>query len=36
VARGGLEIRGGRVSVTAAPGLGVEVDERELEELRVF
>jgi L-alanine-DL-glutamate epimerase-like enolase superfamily enzyme len=36
VATGGLEIRGGRVFVTAAPGLGVRVDERELDEFRVF
>jgi L-alanine-DL-glutamate epimerase-like enolase superfamily enzyme len=36
VATGGLEIRGGRVSVTAAPGLGVAVDERELDRFRVF
>jgi L-alanine-DL-glutamate epimerase-like enolase superfamily enzyme len=36
VAAGGLEIRGGRVSVTAAPGLGVQIDERRLDEFRVF
>jgi L-alanine-DL-glutamate epimerase-like enolase superfamily enzyme len=36
VAAGGLEVRGGRVSVTATPGLGVQVDERQLEEFRVF
>jgi len=36
VARGGLEIRSGRVSVTGAPGLGVQIDERKLEEFRVF
>jgi L-alanine-DL-glutamate epimerase-like enolase superfamily enzyme len=35
VATGGLEIRGGRVSVTATPGLGVRVDERQLDEFRV-
>jgi L-alanine-DL-glutamate epimerase-like enolase superfamily enzyme len=36
VATGGLEIRNGRVFVTAAPGLGVRVDEDRLEEFRVF
>ncbi len=36
VAAGGLEVRGGRVSVTATPGLGVQVDELQLEEFRVF
>ena len=36
VATGGLEVRGGRVSVAATPGLGVQVDERRLEEFRVF
>jgi L-alanine-DL-glutamate epimerase-like enolase superfamily enzyme len=36
VATGGLEIRSGRVSVSTAPGLGVQVDERELEEFRVL
>jgi L-alanine-DL-glutamate epimerase-like enolase superfamily enzyme len=36
VATGGLEIRSGRVSVTRTPGLGVQVDERQLEEFRVF
>ena len=36
VARGGLEIRSGSVSVTGAPGLGVQIDERKLEEFRVF
>jgi L-alanine-DL-glutamate epimerase-like enolase superfamily enzyme len=36
VAAGGLEIRGGRVFVTAAPGLGVQVDEQQLEEFRVL
>jgi L-alanine-DL-glutamate epimerase-like enolase superfamily enzyme len=36
VATGGLEIRSGRVSVTTTPGLGVQVDERQLEEFRVL
>jgi L-alanine-DL-glutamate epimerase-like enolase superfamily enzyme len=36
VATGGLEIQSGRVSVTATPGLGVRVEERELEGFRVF
>ena len=36
VVEGGLEIRGGRVFVTSAPGLGVQVDERQLEEFRAF
>ncbi len=36
VATGGLEIRSGRVFVGTAPGLGVQVDERQLEEFRVL
>lgn len=36
VATGGLEIRNGRVSVAAAPGLGVRVEERELDRFRVL
>jgi L-alanine-DL-glutamate epimerase-like enolase superfamily enzyme len=36
VATGGIEIRGGRASVTATPGLGVRVDEGRLSEFRVF
>jgi L-alanine-DL-glutamate epimerase-like enolase superfamily enzyme len=36
VATGGLEVRGGSVSVTTALGLGVRVDEERLEEFRVF
>ncbi len=36
VAAGGLEIEGGRVSVTGAPGLGVRVDERRLDGFRVL
>ena len=36
VATGGLEIHSGRVSVTATPGLGVQVDESQLEAFRVF
>ena len=36
VAAGGLEIHSGRVSVTATPGLGVQVDESQLETFRVF
>jgi len=36
VATEGLTIRGGSVSVTGAPGLGVRVDEERLEEFRVF
>ena len=36
IASGGLEIRSGRVSVTTTPGLGVQVDERELDAFRVF
>jgi L-alanine-DL-glutamate epimerase-like enolase superfamily enzyme len=35
-ATGGLEVREGRVSVSAAPGLGVEVDEDRLDEFRVL
>jgi len=36
VATGGIEIRGGRASVTATPGLGVRVDEGELDPFRVL
>jgi L-alanine-DL-glutamate epimerase-like enolase superfamily enzyme len=36
VAAGGLEIRSGRVFLTRAPGLGVRVDEGQLEDYRVF
>ncbi len=36
VATGGLEIRSGRVSIAATPGLGVQVEERELDRFRVF
>jgi L-alanine-DL-glutamate epimerase-like enolase superfamily enzyme len=36
VATGGLEIREGMVSVTTAPGLGVRVDEDQLEKFRIF
>jgi L-alanine-DL-glutamate epimerase-like enolase superfamily enzyme len=36
VASGGLEIRGGRVRVGGAPGLGVQVDPPRLGEFRVF
>jgi L-alanine-DL-glutamate epimerase-like enolase superfamily enzyme len=36
VATGGLEIHDGRVSVTAESGLGVRVDEGQLEKLRVL
>ena len=36
VATGGLEIHNGRISVTPTPGLGVRVDESQLDEFRVF
>jgi len=36
VATGGLEICSGRISVTPTPGLGVRVDESQLDEFRVF
>jgi hypothetical protein len=36
VASGGLEIRSGWVSIAATPGLGVQVEERELDRFRVF